>query len=195
MFVQLELPLSPKSTLFVEDSHAKTFQARVDRWASRVLARAFGVSLRESLTSSNQRQLSLKMLLDFCRPREAASALSLVHWPSSGTMLSGRAYQLRISAQATDEEGFSSSPGKLWPTLKICGNSNEPKPWAPKRGVGIRTAVGGKLNPDWLEALMDFPVGWTLPEALPVGENPSTIGSRRAQSKASHRKDKGECER
>ena len=195
MSAQLELPLSPKSTLFVEDSPAKTFRLRVDRWASRVLVQAFGASLRELLTSSNQRLSSLKTLWDFCRPREAGSALSSVHWQSSGMMLFGRAYQLQISTQATGEEGFSSSPGKLWPTLTICGNNNAPKPGAPRRSVGIRTAVGGKLNPEWLEALMDFPVGWTLPEALPVGESHSTTGSRRARSRASRRKDREECDR
>lgn len=46
-------------------------------------------------------------------------------------------------------------------------------------------AMGGRLNPAWVEALMGFPVGWTQrPAGPPAGASPSTRGSRRASRKS-----------
>jgi hypothetical protein len=37
---------------------------------------------------------------------------------------------------------------------------------------------GRALNPDWVECLMGFPVGWTEPDGPPSAEQRSTLGSR-----------------
>lgn len=44
--------------------------------------------------------------------------------------------------------------------------------------------AGGKLNPDWVEALMGFPIGWTNIAGPPVPDNRNTHGNRRASWKA-----------
>jgi len=43
-------------------------------------------------------------------------------------------------------------------------------------------AIGGSLNPTWVEWLMGFPLGWT---ALDASETPSSRKSRRSSSKRS----------
>ena len=49
---------------------------------------------------------------------------------------------------------------KLWPTPTVEGNRNRAS-YPGKSGDGLQTAVGGSLNPDWVEWLMGFPIGWT----------------------------------
>lgn len=66
----------------------------------------------------------------------------------------------------------------LWPTPTVTGNHNHPGS-SPKAGMGLSTAArlfqppttgaglcggtgnGGQLNPEWVEAMMGFPLGWT----------------------------------
>ena len=48
----------------------------------------------------------------------------------------------------------------LFPTPTVTWNNNR-KGSSPKAGDGLATAVGGKLNPMWVEWLMGFPIGWT----------------------------------
>ena len=48
----------------------------------------------------------------------------------------------------------------LWPTSPVEGNRNRAS-YPGKSGDGLQTAVGGSLNPDWVEWLMGFPIGWT----------------------------------
>ena len=53
-----------------------------------------------------------------------------------------------------------------WPTPTVCGNHNR-KGASPTSGDGLATAVskegcsGGPLNPEWVELLMGWPIGWT----------------------------------
>jgi len=49
---------------------------------------------------------------------------------------------------------------KTWPTPTGCGNYNR-KGASKTSGDGLATAVGGTLNPTWVEWLMGFPIGWT----------------------------------
>jgi DNA (cytosine-5)-methyltransferase 1 len=54
----------------------------------------------------------------------------------------------------------------MWPTPTVKGNYNK-KGLSSKSGDGLATAVAketkgkGKLNPDWVEWLMGWPIGWT----------------------------------
>jgi hypothetical protein len=64
----------------------------------------------------------------------------------------------------------------LWPTPTIKGNYNRAGS-SVKSGDGLATAVGGTLNPTWVEWLMGFPTGWTDfgPSATPSSpRSPST---------------------
>lgn len=47
-----------------------------------------------------------------------------------------------------------------WPTPPIAGNYNR-KGASPTSGDGLATAVGGQLNPTWVEWLMGWPLGWS----------------------------------
>jgi hypothetical protein len=48
----------------------------------------------------------------------------------------------------------------MWPTVTVSGNYNR-KGASPTSGDGLATAVGGTLNPAWVEWLMGWPIGWT----------------------------------
>lgn len=54
----------------------------------------------------------------------------------------------------------------MWPTPSVCGNYNR-KGSSKTSGDGLATKVGkdsqenGSLNPNWVEWLMGYPVGWT----------------------------------
>jgi hypothetical protein len=45
-------------------------------------------------------------------------------------------------------------------TPTVCGNYNR-KGAIKTSGDGLATQVGGKLNPEWVEWLMGWPLGWT----------------------------------
>lgn len=49
----------------------------------------------------------------------------------------------------------------IWPTPTVLGNYNRAGS-SPRSGDGLATAVGGKLNPNWVEWLMGYPIGWTV---------------------------------
>lgn len=73
----------------------------------------------------------------------------------------------------------------VWPTPTASDGMGGPGSSGRDGGENLRTAVdhgeqlanqaGGALNPDWVELLMGFPPGWTIPGQLPP--DPSTNGS------------------
>lgn len=89
-------------------------------------------------------------------------------WPRSGTMRNGCAYQ-RKSA----ERRISGTESGYWPTPRASDYKGSTHPdamaKAAKRGyapnlpeaVGATTAIHGLLNPDWIELLMGWPIGWS----------------------------------
>jgi hypothetical protein len=115
-------------------------------------------------------------------------------WPRSGLMRNGTAYLLPPLVRLTDETDYGSLPtpsatsygtnqgggmGRvgpvrpsldtmarkgLWPTPTQDGNYNR-KGASATSGDELATAVGGALNPTWVEWLMGFPLGWTALEA------------------------------
>jgi hypothetical protein len=113
------------------------------------------------------------------------SEMSKPTWPRSGMTVNGIAYQLPPSAPLTDAIAYSLSlhdvmewtptatanqmapsmlprnPGRhLWPTphasphkYRLQGDSQQSR--------SLNGVHGGKLNPEWVEWLMGFPIGWT----------------------------------
>ena len=93
-------------------------------------------------------------------------------WPMAGTMRSGRCYRRPPWAHPTYESGSLSSPGGLtffrtptardWKGQSAASWRNrekgDPTPTLPDQ-------LGGVPRPEFVEALMGYPVGWT---ALPV---------------------------
>lgn len=65
----------------------------------------------------------------------------------------GRVGAPRWSLQSLAQKG-------LLPTLTVCGNYNR-KGASETSGDGLATAIGGPLNPEWLEWFMGFPRAWT----------------------------------
>lgn len=54
----------------------------------------------------------------------------------------------------------------LWPTpTKSDGEGGPGQATSTQGGENRRTAVGGQLNPTWVEWLMGYPLGWTVSEA------------------------------
>jgi hypothetical protein len=66
----------------------------------------------------------------------------------------------------------------MWPTPTQDGNYNR-KGASATSGDGLATAVGGSLNPTWVEWLMGFPLGWT---ALDPSEMQSSRKSRKSSA-------------
>lgn len=50
---------------------------------------------------------------------------------------------------------------KNWPNPTASDGMGGPGSSGREGGENLRTAVGGQLNPTWVEALMGFPLGWT----------------------------------
>ena len=117
-------------------------------------------------------------------------------WPRSGTTHNGIAYQRQPSAHRTYATAYSSSlhetiewtptatanqmapsmqprnPGlRLWrtPTVNDSHNANLPPSQINRSSVVgqlMRQGESGSLNPEWVEWLMGFPIGWTDLEDL-----------------------------
>lgn len=74
---------------------------------------------------------------------------------------------------------------KEWPTPNASGGGYNQGGAQGKVGPirytldGLAAKEGRQLNPDWVETLMGFPVGWTA--GPPDEVKPSTIGSRRVR--------------
>jgi len=51
---------------------------------------------------------------------------------------------------------------KMWPTPTVQDAKNNGSPSQMRRNTKpLNAEVGGKLNPDWVEWLMAWPIGWT----------------------------------
>ena len=118
-------------------------------------------------------------------------------WPRSGMTRNGTAYRLPTWAPLTDATDCGLLPTPtgpagsnthlraqgmtfldryvLWPTPTRDGNYNR-KGASATSGDGLATAVGGSLNPTWVEWLMGFPLGWT---ALKHWATPSSRKSQK----------------
>ena len=92
-------------------------------------------------------------------------------WPTPKSTFSGPDYARAMR----EDSGGDDLATALWPTPQAADAS--PKLWptpnaTDHKGAGqqsdrghggddLPTAVGGSLNPDWVEWLMGFPIGWT----------------------------------
>lgn len=68
-----------------------------------------------------------------------------------------------------------------WPTPTIAGNYNR-KGASPTSGDGLATAVGGQLNPTWVEWLMGWPLGWSASACSEMASPPSKPPKRLSNS-------------
>lgn len=114
-------------------------------------------------------------------------------WPKRGTMRNGKLYRLARLGHRTFEKGSGYLPSPrankgtgLWPTPRTTDGSHggrvTPRKgrqggnlveavstgWSTPTATGacLQRQVGGQLNPDWVEWLMGWPIGWTALEPL-----------------------------
>lgn len=68
----------------------------------------------------------------------------------------------------SDLKGYKSDHFRKWPTPSKSDATGGPGSSGREGGPNLRTAVKGSLNPDWVEWLMGWPVGWTALRPLGV---------------------------
>ena len=134
---------------------------------------AYGLSSPESLTTYDPvtcswRTSQVSLLEEWAEFSEI--------WPMSGTTRNGTAYRLRPLAPYTYEleSGF-------WPTPVSDDTGVRTKPYS-QGGTPLSYIVRGPLNPNWIEWLMGFPIGWS---ELQRSETPSSRKSRNGSAGAS----------
>ena len=82
-------------------------------------------------------------------PNGGRSVRHVTDWRGRTAYHNGRKVQVGLEAAV-----------KMWPTPSVCGNYNR-KGASKTSGDGLATAAGGALNPQWVEWLMGWPLGWT----------------------------------
>jgi hypothetical protein len=97
-------------------------------------------------------------------------------WPRSGMMRNGIAYRLAPLVRLTGETASG-----LWPTPHS-NMSTGAGTQGRNGGMNLQTAIGGSLNPTWVEWLMGYPIGWT---ALKHWATPSSRKSRKSSERQS----------
>jgi len=116
----------------------------------------FGVNTRESFAKYDHNSLLWKTSQrSFHADWEVFSEI----WPRAGMMLSGIAYRLPCSVFPTSGIDYLSWPTPCTRDYKDTGANTDYKKIAEK--FKLPGVVGGPLNPEWVEGLMGFPIGWT----------------------------------
>jgi len=114
-------------------------------------------------------------------------------WPNSGMILSGESWELPTLAHRISAIGFGSPPPcgiSSVPTPAAADSRNRGNPEDPvvKRRIAIgkqvnlSMVVSGPLNPEWIEWLMGFPIGWTDLRPLATPRLPTQWPPRKKRS-------------
>ncbi len=126
---------------------------------ARAMTVGSGQRLLGLLGNSNQSGAYLKMFLAyFLLSKVPYSTHCYLTWKRTVTSAGRSIYQLAPSMPRTGENGFS-----LWPTPQE-HNFTRPGSGTIRRGgrqSDLVVAVGGQLNPTWVEWLQGFPMNWT----------------------------------
>lgn len=80
-------------------------------------------------------------------------------WPTMRARLTGHLSPDRCADKFNNLESVLSR--QLWPTPTKSDATGGPGCSGRDGGENLRTAVGGSLNPQWVEWLMGYPIGWT----------------------------------
>jgi len=94
---------------------------------------------------------------------------------------------LRLWPTATASMGCLARPSRPTPTAR---DEKGPGPAHTKGGRDLSTDVGGHLNPQWVEWLMGFPVGWTDVEGAAAYARSATRSSPSAHKSSGKSSDK-----
>jgi len=158
----MEHPGEGKLMWFAGDSLAKTLVLQEqtiisteNRGDYKEVAAAFGVRCAELLTKFNLRLLLLKT------PRNCGLvdlALCCETLPRWGIMLNGECLEFATSAQIISESGFLSTLPT--PTCHNAKEGNHPAEHT-RNTKTLAAQIGGKVNPNWNEWRMGWPIEWT----------------------------------
>lgn len=120
-----------------------------------------------SILNTPQRRLVFRLAPS--TPRIDGNEFSLWHTPNVPN--GGRVNPLEMSETGKMQDGRKRQVGlehqvrmverRLWPTPTQSDGMGGPGNSGRDGGENLRTAVGGSLNPEWVELLMGFPPGWT----------------------------------
>ena len=113
-----------------------------------------GASLPESLAKLNQSGSWLKTPIT-CEPRVLDEFSKI--WPASGMMLRGECYPLKTVEPITNENECGLLPTPTSHNAKEGGYPAEGTRNTPTLGW----VLGGKINPQFTEWMMGWPIGWT----------------------------------
>ena len=110
-------------------------------------------------------------------PRTSDTGYSL--WPTPDAN-SGERYGQNPQRVNPERTYTINDAVRMWPTPTENGNYNR-KGASASSGDGLATAIGGQLNPTWVEWLQGFPLGWTAlePSAMPSSRSKSTRSCKR----------------
>lgn len=152
-------PLSTEQICSVGDSRARTFRWQEKARGCPAKGLVFGGSLHESLRIASRdgsfwKTYQLSLIGDWERFSDA--------WPMAGTMRNGIVYQQVRLVPLTRETEYG-----LLPTPRASFGMAAPPSWVEKiknpRG-NLEEAIGGNINPPFVEWMMGFPLHWTLVE-------------------------------
>ena len=150
-----------KQTLYVEDSLAKISVLMGDKQVSKVKSQGYSLNLQESAKNVNQSSSSLKTQTQSLKTDSIKFCKEL---PKSGSMRNGEFYQrepLELHICAKDGGAFVNEKMLLDSNVKksLKNFKNDSKLSELIKEYKIK--AGGRLNPRYLEWLMNFPDKWT----------------------------------
>lgn len=179
--------------LSVQDSHANHFPSP-ENVKEKTMKGISGQRPSESFAKWDRNSVFWRMSQGFYGLMDISDEYSGT-WPRAGSMRNGIAYQRQPAAPTT--RGIDCL---FWPTPKARdwkrsggnrhspdlptmvrrrtptatdGNGGSQDPKKRKAGhhtIRLRDRVGGPLNPEWVEWLMGWPIGWTDLQQLAMGK-------------------------
>jgi hypothetical protein len=127
---------------------------------------------------------------DISRPQNGLPA-AVKRWPTMTASTKTEADMAQAMFAGDDPRRPTYAEARNWPTPVAQSENGGPRPLdggAAARqhldeilGAEAAKEMRGQLNPDWVELMMGYPVGWTAVNGLPVREKRRTSTSHRAR--------------
>lgn len=159
---------------FLAGFPARTLASQAAAAGSRASDRASGMSSLASFARFDRGSYSWKTPQSSLFEDLTPSSLT---WPRSGTMRNGECWERETLPTYIAETVCGSLPRFdlprkfKWatPTVQDSANNGGPSQFR-RNSLPLNAQVGGPLNPEWVEWLMDWPGGWTALEPLATGK-------------------------
>lgn len=145
---------------FLEDFRARTSAQQVEGLELAVKNQVYGSKWQESLMKSDHLSCSWKILPGLERKDLTTSSVTLPKW---GMTANGSVYQHHLSELRTKEIEHG-----LLPT-PVADDTGHRKNRYAQGGRPLSYVIGGKLNPEFVEWMMGWPIGWTELKPLAMG--------------------------